>query len=131
MTAEELDRIKRAEEIQRYTENRCEALEKENAELKKDLKSKDLALEDFVKWSDKQKKKSDKQLLEAKEIIKKFLNAKSIEDTCVVESEAERFLKELEVHEERLCAYCDQYKSCPDGKRCHTCDNGSKWRRNK
>ena len=28
------DRIARAEEIQRYTENRCEVLEKENAELK-------------------------------------------------------------------------------------------------
>lgn len=28
------DRIARAEEIQRYTENRCEALEKENARLK-------------------------------------------------------------------------------------------------
>jgi chromosome segregation ATPase len=27
------DKIARAEEIQRYTENRCEALEKENAEL--------------------------------------------------------------------------------------------------
>lgn len=34
MTAEDLDRIKRAEEIQRYTENRCEALEKENEELR-------------------------------------------------------------------------------------------------
>lgn len=34
MTTEDLDRIKRAEEIQRYTENRCEALEKENAELR-------------------------------------------------------------------------------------------------
>lgn len=34
MTDEELDRIERAEEIQRYTENRCEALEKENTELK-------------------------------------------------------------------------------------------------
>lgn len=32
----------------------------------------------------------------ATEIIKKFLNAKSIEDTCVAESEAERFLKENE-----------------------------------
>ena len=30
MTKEERDRINRAEEIQRYTENRCEALEKEN-----------------------------------------------------------------------------------------------------
>lgn len=28
------DRIARAEEIQRYTENRCRTLEKENAELK-------------------------------------------------------------------------------------------------
>ena len=34
MTDEDLDRIERAEEIQRYTENRCEALEKENTELK-------------------------------------------------------------------------------------------------
>lgn len=34
MTVEDADKIKRAEEIQRYTENRCEALEKENAELK-------------------------------------------------------------------------------------------------
>lgn len=34
MTVEDVDRIKRAEEIQRYTENRCEALEKENAELR-------------------------------------------------------------------------------------------------
>ena len=33
MKPEELDRINRAEEIQRYTENRCEALEEENAEL--------------------------------------------------------------------------------------------------
>ena len=36
MTDEELDRINRAEEIQLYTENRCEALEKENAELKEE-----------------------------------------------------------------------------------------------
>lgn len=28
-----IDRIERAEEIQRYTENRCETLEKENAKL--------------------------------------------------------------------------------------------------
>ena len=31
----------------------------------------------------------------AKELIKKFLIAKSIEDTCVAESEAEQFLKEI------------------------------------
>ena len=37
MTAEELDRINRAEEIQLYTENRCDTLEKENAELKEQV----------------------------------------------------------------------------------------------
>ena len=31
------DRIARAEEIQRYTENRCEVLEKENADLKEEI----------------------------------------------------------------------------------------------
>lgn len=35
------------------------------------------------------------QLTKAKEIIKKFLDAKNIEDTCVAESEAEHFLQEL------------------------------------
>lgn len=33
-----------------------------------------------------------KQLTKAKEILRKFLDAKSIEDRCVVESEAEHFL---------------------------------------
>ena len=34
-----------------------------------------------------------KQLTKAKEILRKFLDAKSIEETCVAESEAEQFLK--------------------------------------
>ena len=34
------------------------------------------------------------QLYKVKEILRKFLDAKSIEETCVAESEAERFLKE-------------------------------------
>lgn len=33
-----LDRVKRAEEIQLYTENRCSALEKENVVLKRFIK---------------------------------------------------------------------------------------------
>lgn len=37
MTDEEKDRINRAEEIQRYTENRCETLEKENVKLKQQI----------------------------------------------------------------------------------------------
>lgn len=68
MTAEELDRIKRAEEIQRYTENRCEALEKENAELKK-------ACNETQELLDKQIEATYKvveELNKAKDIIKKF-----------------------------------------------------------
>ena len=37
MTPDEEDRIRRAEEIQRYTENRCKALEEENKELNNQL----------------------------------------------------------------------------------------------
>lgn len=55
MTDEDLDRIERAEEIQRYTENRCEALEKENTELKKN------------------KEVVDKQLTKAKELLEWFV----------------------------------------------------------
>lgn len=55
MTDEDLDRIERAEEIQRYTENRCEALEKENTELKKN------------------KEVADKQLIKAKELLGWFV----------------------------------------------------------
>lgn len=48
MTKDEEDRIRRAEEIQRYTENRCEALEKENARLSKML---EMAMEDALSQS--------------------------------------------------------------------------------
>ena len=39
------DRIARSEEIQRYTENRCEALEKQIAELEDKLANADFQLE--------------------------------------------------------------------------------------
>lgn len=51
MTVDELDKIKRAEEIQRYTENRCESLEKENAELKEliaELEADNLEKQDLI-----------------------------------------------------------------------------------
>ena len=38
--------------------------------------------------------KCNVKLTKAKEILRKFLDAKSIEETCVAESEAEQFLKE-------------------------------------
>ena len=36
------------------------------------------------------------QLYKAKELLRKFLDAKSIEETCVAESEAEQFLRKSE-----------------------------------
>lgn len=70
----------------------------ENAELKEQLGD---------KFMQKQKDKADlvwklktaneqkaSQLYKAKEILRKFLDAKSIEERCVAESEAEQFLKE-------------------------------------
>ena len=69
----------------------------ENAELKERLgdkvmqKQKDKA--DFV-WKLKTANEQKAiQLTKAKEILRKFLDAKSIEETCVAESEAEQFLK--------------------------------------
>lgn len=57
-----VDRIARAEEIQLYTENRCDALEKENAELKKRADKADL---DSILFFN--------QLCKAKEIIREFM----------------------------------------------------------
>lgn len=93
------DRIARAEEIQRYTENRCEALEKENAELKADNI-------EWEKASDKWKslyESTNKQLTKAKEIIKEFMKYEINEYDGSLEihfeelkKQAEQFLKESE-----------------------------------
>ena len=39
--------------------------------------------------------KGNKQLTKAKDILRKFLDAKSIEETCSAESEADKFLSEV------------------------------------
>lgn len=39
--------------------------------------------------------KCNKKLIKAKEILRKFLDAKNIEETCVAESEADKFLREV------------------------------------
>ena len=72
------DRIARAEEIQRYTENRCEVLEKENAELKgiKDVATLIRANNDTVitlMQLNNMLVSRNQQLTKAKEIIKIFL----------------------------------------------------------
>ena len=70
-------------------EKRIAELEKENAELKDKL-------EILIAVGNTCTKGLSKQLIKAKEILRKFLDAKSIEETCVAESEAEQFLKESE-----------------------------------
>ena len=82
----------------REAEKRIAQLEKENAELKEEMNAKQVVLNDFksrVETVTGRFNKKSSQLTKAKEIIKKFLDAKNIEDTCVAESEAEHFLQEL------------------------------------
>lgn len=43
--------------------------------------------------------RNKEKLIEAKEILRKFLDAKSIEETCVSESEVEQFLKDSDIDE--------------------------------
>ena len=81
-------------------EERIEQLEKENAELKEQLgdkvmqKRKDKA--DLVWKLKTANEQKAVQLTKAKEILRKFLDAKSIEETCVAESKADKFLSEVE-----------------------------------
>lgn len=81
-------------------EERIIELEKENAELKEQLgdkvmqKRKDKA--DLVWKLKTANEQKAVQLTKAKEILRKFLDAKSIEETCVAESEADKFLNEVE-----------------------------------
>ena len=69
---------------------KIEALKKENAELKQYAK----ALEETDNTNILHCMKVNGKLYKVKEILRKFLDAKSIEETCVAESEAEQFLKE-------------------------------------
>ena len=81
-------------------EEQITELEKENAELKEQLgdkvmqKRKDKA--DLVWKLKTANEQKAMQLTKAKEILRKFLDAKSIEETCVAESEADKFLSEVE-----------------------------------
>ena len=72
-------------------------LEKENAELKSKncWKTCEYA-EPKSQWIS-QHIQDVVQLNKAKEILRKFLDAKSIEETCVAESEAEQFLNTLDI----------------------------------
>lgn len=69
-------------------EKRVEELEKENKELKDKLERLAIVENTAIKGL-------NYQLTEAKELLRKFLGAKSLEETFVAESEAEKFLKEV------------------------------------
>ena len=65
-------------------------LEKENAQLRLKLDT----LEGQTPWQDiKDKSEIIGKLTKAKELLRKFLDAKSIEETCGVENEAKQLLK--------------------------------------
>lgn len=82
MIDKDLDRINRAEEIQRYTENRCIALEKECAELREKWLQ---ATDEGTSWANlkslenknaelrKSKETVDMQLFQAKGFLKWFV----------------------------------------------------------
>lgn len=80
--------------------DKCTAdLEKENVELKNQQFSLRNERNTFLTQNEQYEKDLidfNEKLIKAKEIIRKFLNAKSIEETCVAESEAEQFLSEVE-----------------------------------
>ena len=74
-------------------------LEKENTQLRLKLD----ALEGQIPWQDiKDKSEVIGKLTKAKELLRKFLDSKSIDERCVVESEAEHFLNS------------EAKESCPD-----------------
>ena len=82
-------------------ENRIEELEKENAELKEQC----LILADcdtYYSTCKNENVEMKKQLAKAKELLRKFLDSKSIDERCVAESEAEHFLNS------------EAKESCPD-----------------
>lgn len=76
--------------------DQCERQKELIKNLNKDIQNKDLALEDYTKWSESQKKKYDEQLAKAKEIIRKYYK---YNPSCEyfykdIDKEAEQFLKE-------------------------------------
>jgi hypothetical protein len=81
--------LESCDETQELLDKQIEAtykLVEENAELKKENESLTNVKNIYIG-----------DLLKAKEILKKFLDAKSIEETCVAESEAEQFLSCKEI----------------------------------
>lgn len=84
-------------------ENKCLAqkiefikeLQKENAQLKKQQFSLRNERNTFLAQNEQYEKdliNFNENLTKAKELLRKFLGAKSIEETCIAESEAEQFL---------------------------------------
>ena len=88
-------------------ENKCLAqkiefikeLQKENAQLKKQQFSLRNERNTFLAQNEQYEKdliNFNENLTKTKELLRKFLAAKSIEETCVAESEAEQFISEVE-----------------------------------
>ena len=101
MTKEEMkDRVARAEEIQRYTENRCDALEKENAELKEKVRTYEsgYAYEKMYEL----KVQAQDRLTKATKLLNEFMRISKASDEdfehdySELIGETEQFIKEIE-----------------------------------
>lgn len=85
-----------AKKLKARTEQ-VERLKKENAELRKIAEFEKSVNGEFTAIEKlRELRLKNEQLTKAKDLLRKFLESKSIEETCIAESEAERFLKEAE-----------------------------------
>ena len=129
----------------------------ENAELKEQISIKDILIKELQEqkayWKessfdwrhkffklDKVKRliKKDKQLNNAKEIIKElvrveyadFTNGDYSNELSKVLEQAEQFLKgESTAEQTNKCHDCAKFDEMPKGPRCRTCDNGSRFQK--
>lgn len=74
----------------------CERQKEFIENLKEDIKNKDLALEDYAKWSENQKKKADEQLAKAKTYLEQLVSEITVGELEVdpnILQQVENFLK--------------------------------------
>lgn len=96
-----LKELRDAKEVLCLDDHYIDIIEQENAELKAEIENdRDLPTVAYMQGAENQKKKDEKQLTKAKEIIKKlielvdFLNEDNVKEPII--ADAEQFLKEIE-----------------------------------
>lgn len=124
MTDEEKDLIQRAQDIQRYTENRCKTLEekiaafeKENEQLKSEKKELyqlyDKEADEMAKSYSERLKELEKENAELKEQIDQLSNDNHVLKTSFITQQAQ-------IEKMKNCSNCNGIK--PNGMRSEKCD---------